>query len=240
MKNTRSTAIVSSRVWALSLGLMAAIPFAWAGEDIKDTVEVKLGVTIERTWDDVKKADYAYGPKQSFNNNTKETHIWLPYGAKGVYYGLIAAKSTDPEPNHPASMENEVDGFACLSWGYKLHFDKPIGAFKLSCSLAELGLVKAVAGIEYSTDGQKWTTLKQVENKSGNVQPFAKADEAKASGLKSQDLYIRFYSRKEGDTDATQAEGAFFKLWTAGDPTWGDASTTFFDIQPQLWVKAAE
>ncbi len=237
MKSVKKAHTIRSlRVLTVLLAAMMA-GSAWADEN---TIDIKIGTSVKRTIDDLKSADYAYGPKQDFDASAKETHIWLPYGSKGVYFETVGIKNVDPEPGKVAMMYNGVDGYTPVSWGYKLKFDKPITGFRMGCSMAELGLKNAVAGVEYSTDGKTWTVYKQVENKGGNVQPFVKPTENKITGLNTTDLYIRFYSRSKSDPTATRADGAWFKLWTAGDPSWGDAATTFFNIQPQIWVTSAE
>ena len=65
----------------LWLGLALATT-AWAGMD-QNTLEIKLGKTIDRSWPDVQKAGFAYAPKQAYDQPTKETHIWLtPIGLR--------------------------------------------------------------------------------------------------------------------------------------------------------------
>jgi hypothetical protein len=203
------------------------------------TVEIKLGETIARTLEDAKQGGCTYAPKQDFDPSAKETHVWLPYGTKGIYFEADAVKFTDPTPAHPATALNGRDGFSCVQWGYKLHFDKPISGFRFYACGGELGLKNAVAGAEYSVDGQKWVTLKETD-KSGHVSKFLDPASEKATGLKTQDLFVRFYTRSKTDATAKQAENAWIKLWTCGDPSWGDAATTFFKWQPQVWVTPAE
>lgn len=234
---TQSNTVRQLARLALAIALSAGIHSAQA--EAGGTLEIKLGENITRTYDDLKQAGYVYGPKQEFDASTKETRIYLPYGTKGVYFETEATRITDPEPGHPAMMMNGRDGYTGVRWGYKLHFDKPISGFRMFASGGEIGLKNAVAGVEYSTDGQKWVTLKETD-KSGNVGRFLDPTANKATGLKTQDLFIRFYSRSKTDPTATHTEGAWFKIWTAGDPSWGDASTTFFKTQPQVWVTAAE
>ena len=60
-------------------------------------VEVRLGVIIERTWEQVQAAKFAYGPKQEFVTASGETHLYLPYGkATELYHearGVLTAPS---------------------------------------------------------------------------------------------------------------------------------------------------
>lgn len=219
------------------LGLALVMTCGVSSAQETGTIEVKVGAEVPRSYDDLKAAGYVYGPKQEVDPSTKDTHVWLPYGTKGVYTEMVATKVEDPEPGKTAVMMNGVDGATCIQWGYKLHFDKPISGFSLSATLAELGLKDAFAGVEYSVDGQKWVTLKQIDA-SGTVNSFLDPATDKATGLDTSDLTIRFYTRSKSDPKAAQAESAWFKLWTAGDPSWGDASTTFFARQIQIWVTA--
>ncbi|MFA7345599.1 MAG: hypothetical protein WC003_14965, partial [Terrimicrobiaceae bacterium] len=212
MKTTPSNITRKLNCWGLALALTTALP-GMALAQTTGTVEVKLGEAVPRTYDDVKAAGYAYGPKQEADATTKETHVWLPYGTKGIYSETVGTKVVDPEPGNAAMMVNGVDGFTCVQWGYKLHFDKPISGLRMSASWAELGLKNAVAGVEYSVDGQKWTTLYQTE-KGGIVNEFLDPATVKATGLKTQDLTIRFYSRSKTDPASPTAEGAWFKIRT--------------------------
>jgi len=201
------------------------------------TIDVKLGKNIQRSLDDVIKANYAYGPKQEFDSKTRETHIWLPYGSKGVYYETMGVNLTD-SPGTPLVVT--VDGNTCGRLVYKLHFDKPIASFRLGIGFSEWGVNgETVGGIEFSTDGKKWTNIREV-TKAGIVEPFLDADKTKVAGLKTQELYIRFYSRVKKDPEAASGPACWMKFRLAGDPSWGDASTTFFGTQPQLWVTPAE
>ena len=67
-------------VTLLVLASLGDSPLCAAGADADGIVEVRLGATIQRTWDQVKADNYAYGPKQQYDTATGETHIYLPYG----------------------------------------------------------------------------------------------------------------------------------------------------------------
>ena len=71
-------------IYAGAIGWCAAALVG--GQAVGAVMDVKLGETIPRKWADVETDGYAYAPKQAFNAKTGETQIWLPYGAKGVYY----------------------------------------------------------------------------------------------------------------------------------------------------------
>ena len=149
----------------------------------------------------MKKADYAYGPKQEFDAATKETHIWLPYGSKGVYFETAGVNFTEPGPEERARpWWSRVDGNTSGRLVFKLHFDQPIAAFRFAAGWSEWGVGNGtVGGIEYSTDGQKWTTIREV-SAGGIVEPFVDAGKSKVTGLKTQDLYIRCYSRDKNES----------------------------------------
>lgn len=201
------------------------------------TLEVKLGQTISRSWDDVEKAGYAYGPKQEFDSKTKETHIWLPYGSKGVYYETAGMTMSDPGPQGtgtPLAMTR--DGETSGRLVYKLRFDKPVGGFRLAAGWSEWGVGNgSVGGAEYSTDGQKWTLLREV-SAGGLVEPLLDPSTTKVSGLHTREIYIRFFSRDKANPGNDFGPNRWMKMRMGGDPAWGDRAETFFKSQLQIWV----
>jgi len=204
------------------------------------TLEIKLGAAINRSWDDVKQAGYAYGGKQEFDAVTHETHIWLPYGNKGVYFETVGVRLTEPGSDGTGSPEvHTLDGGTSGRLVFKLHFDKPIGGFRFAAGWSEWGMEgDTVGGIEYSVDGQKWTSIRQT-HEAKIIEPFVAADSFDAKGLKTRDLYIRCYSRDKNHPEADFGPGRWMKFRLAGDPAWGDAASTFFQSQMQLWVTPA-
>jgi len=220
---------------------LTAITAGPAAAEAGETLEIKLGTTIKRSWDDVKKADYAYGPKQEFDAATKETHIWLPYGSKGVYFETAGLRLTEPGPNGTGCpLVMSVDGNTSGRLVFKLHFDTPISAFRFYAGWSEWGVGgDTVGGFEYSVSGQKWFTISET-NEGKIIEPFVDANKFKATGLKTQDLYIRCYSRDKKNPEAGFGPGRWMKLRMGGDPAWGDIAETFFKCQMQLWVSAAE
>lgn len=206
-----------------------------------NTMEITLGKVIERNWADVQKGKYAYAAKQDYNVGRKETHIYLPYGrTDGVYFELERAKLVDPAPGSVAKLApSDMQGATRL--GLKFHFDKPISGFRLSVNWSEWNLGdKAVGGFEYSADGKNWTALREVgPSFSKIVEGFIDpSTNGRVKDLKTQDLYIRVYTRLKDGGD--YGNNMWVQLWMAGDPAWGDAATTFFSRQWQLWVKEAE
>ena len=221
-------------------GLMLSL--AVAAEDkpmTGNTIEVKVGQEIARTWDQVKADKFAYGPKQVINGT--KTIIYLPYGnAKGVYNELQGVTLIDPSTTETALMMPQ-SGDRNVTMGFKFHFDKPISSFIYHAGWSELGLAaNTAAGVEYSVDGKAWKTVVEVKgaDKPGSsiVEPLVK--DVKVENLNTSDLYIRHYSRDPADPTA-DGPGRWFKLRTSGSPGWGDAATTFFTCQLQLVVTAA-
>ena len=122
---------------------------------------------------------------------------------------------------------------------FKLHFDKPIGGFRFSAGWSEWGVGgDTVGGVEYSVDGQKWTTIRELNEAKAQARIIDQFVDGKKTfgGLNTQDLYIRCYSRDKNNPDADSGPGRWMKFRMAGDPAWGDAATTFFNCQFQLWV----
>jgi hypothetical protein len=206
------------------------------------TLEVKLGAAIPRSWDDVKKGGYAYGPKQESDPSTQETHIWLPYGNKGEYFEMNGVKFTDPGTNTGWPLAVTVDDHTNGRLVYKFHFDKPIESFRFYVGWSEWGVGgDTVGGVEYSVDGRKWTTIRQLDEAKAHAQIIDQFVDGKKTygGLNTQDLYICCYSRDKNHPDAESGPGRWMKFCVAGDPKWGDAAKTFFDRQLQLWVTPA-
>jgi hypothetical protein len=241
MKKKRSMTTRRLTRWGLTLGLTTIMSGIALAQQTGGTIEIKLGTTVSRTWDDVKTAGYDYGPKQEFDASSKETHIWLPYGAKGVYFEQTGVKLTEPGPDGTGTpLVVSTDGTTSGNLVFKFHFDKPIGSLRFSTGWSEWGVGgDSVGGVEYSTDGKKWTTINEI-NKPGVIEPFC--DGKKSFPVaKAQDLYIQCYSRDTKNPDAASGPAnRWMKFRLAGDPTWGDASTTFFVCQMQLWVTPAE
>lgn len=225
------------------LGLALALTSALCGAasaETGSTLEIKLGTTVARSWDEVKAADYAYGPKQEFDAAAKETHIWLPYGSKGLYFETAGVTLSEPGPAGTGTpLVQTVDGNTSGKLVFKLHFDKPVSALRFFAGWSELGVGgDTVAGVEYSADGQKWTAIREV-NQEGIVEPLSDGKQSFAVG-KTQDLYVRLYSRDKNNPDSSSGPGRWMKIRMAGDPGWGDAAVTFFASQMQLWVTAAK
>ena len=237
MRYVRMGLVVGLVVGGLMLSLaVAAEEKALTG----NTMEIKVGQEIARTLDQVKADKFAYGPKQVVSGT--KTTIYLPYGnTKGVY-NEVQGGLTDPSAGGTALFYSSTGEQNALLT-FKLHFDKAISSFGFYAGWTELGLQdKVVAGFEYSVDGKAWKPIREVnaeeaKKANGVVEPFVPA--FKADGLNTQDLYIRCYSRDPSDP-AAGGPGRWFKLRTSGDPSWGDAATTFFACQLQVWVTAAE
>jgi polysaccharide biosynthesis protein PslG len=232
------------RLCGLAVLLVAAGGTALAADNGK-TIEVRLGQTVQRTWDDVKKADYAYGPKQEYDAASRETHIWLPYGTKGVYFeaGGVTLSDPGPLPGTGCPLVTVANGDTSGRLVFKLHFDAPIGAMRCYAGWSEWGVGgDTVGGVEYSADGQKWTAIRQIDEAKAEARTIEPLADGKKTfgGLNTRDLYIRCYSRDRNNPDAGSGPGRWMKLRMGGDPAWGDVAKTFFSCQLQLWVTAAE
>ena len=195
----------------LTLGLAAICARALAAETGK-TLDIKLGQTIQRTWDDVKKAGYAYGPKQEFDPSSQETHVWLPYGSEGR---VLRDRRRKIHRSRPCPKDAlwcvSVNGNTSGRLVFKLHFDKPIGGFRFSAGWSEWGVGgDTVGGVEYSVDGRKWTTIRELNEAKAQARIIDQfVDGQKTfSGLNTRDLYIRCYSRDKNNPEADSGRAA--------------------------------
>jgi len=211
------------------------------GQSGAGTIEVRLGDTIERGWADVERDGYAYGPKQAYHADTRETQIWLPYGKEGVYHETAGLKISDPGPEGAGvALATTMDGNTSGRLVYALRFDKPIGAFRVSAGWSEWGVGGAtVGGVEYSVDGRSWNSIREISAK-GIVEPLLSPATAKVEDLHTRSLYLRFYTRDKANPDSDFGPNRWMKLRLTGDPAWGDRAQTFFRSQVQLWVKPSD
>ena len=207
-----------------------------------NTLEVKVGESVARTWDQLKADRFVYGPRQDVEAATGKTVIYLPYGnAKGAYYELQGFLA-DAASGQVAEFRG-LNGDTNAVLTFRLHFDKDISSFGYHSGWVELKLAdSSVAGVEYSLDGNAWKPIREMSGKEskvggGIVEPFV--NDFKAEGLRTKDLYIRYYTRDPANPSAN-GPGRWLKMRTSGDPGWGDASRTFFANQPQVWVVAAQ
>lgn len=203
------------------------------------TITVKLGTTIPRSLEDVKAAGFAWGPKQDVDPATRETCVYLPYGAQFLNYsgpvrGLLSDAGQNAIPEFVSSPGGEGSG----QLTYKLEFDRPIRAFRFAIGYAETVLEPTcAAGLEYSADGKTWAIAKEVKGQSLVASPFPGPNTA-VDGLDTTTLFLRIYARNTSDTSATTGSGMYLKVRMAGDPSWGDAATTFFTGQARVWLIA--
>ena len=240
MKTTPLNLLQQLILSALMIGLAVATGTAFA--ETGKTLEIRLGADVPRSWNDLQKAGYAYGPKQEFDPGTEETHIWLPYGNKGEYFQTAGVKFTEPGSDTGWPLVLTVDDHTSGRLVFKLHFDKPIGGFRFDANWSEWGVGgNTVGGVEYSVDGQRWTTIRELHEAKAQARIIDQFVDGKKTfgGLNSRDLYIRCYSRDKSNPDAQSGPGRWMKFAMGGNPAWGDAATTFFDRQFQLWVTPA-
>ena len=248
MKTTRTNLLRPLALCGPMIGLAAIAGTVFAAETGK-TLEIKLGASIPRSWDDVKKAAYAYGAKQEFDPSTEETHIWLPYGGKGEYFDAAGVKFTEPGPGTGWPLVLTLDNKTSGRLVFKLHFDKPIEGFRFNAGWSEWDVGGAtVGGVEYSVDGRNWNTIRELHEPEAKVQIIDTFVDGKKTfgGLNTRDLYIRCYSRDKNHPDAAHeymgpaGSRRWMKFCMGGNPAWGDAATTFFERQLQLWVTPAK
>ncbi|HBC85823.1 MAG TPA: hypothetical protein DCZ94_02590 [Lentisphaeria bacterium] len=240
------TVMLALAAFSISAAMAAAKDEKKDAKDKKEEgegIQIKLGKDINRDWKDVMSDKYAYGPKQDYDSKTKVTHIYLPYGNNLKLYGEVTGRFTDPVSGHVATFHS-VDGSTNAILTYKLVFDKPIGDFILAGGHFEYGLNRdTCAGVEFSIDGNAWRTIREVKGTTDGVDEGtidSISTEAKVEKLKTRTLYIRYYSRSIKNPKELFGPARWIKLWMAGDPAWGDVATTFFKIQPQIWVTAAK
>ena len=216
------------------VALLAVIVLVGVARAENGVIEVKLGTTVGRTWEQVKADKYVYGPKQE-HLNSGETHIYLPYGKNAKLYDEVAGTLSDATPGAVALFHSASgDDNAVLT--FQLHFDQRVGTLRFRAGWAELGLAaNTVAGVEYSEDGREWKTIREIKgsDKPGIVEPLV--SDFKAADLNTDTLFIRLYSR-DPKNPAGSGPGRWLQLRTAGDPNWGDAATSFFTNQLQVWV----
>lgn len=245
MRLARSIAAQRLGQWGLALAL-TAVSTSGLAVNVGNTLQITLGKTNERTGADLKKANFRYGPKQDYDARTNETRIYLPYGnTDGVYYEANNAKLGDPQTDRMNGV-NAKDTHGYYTLGFKLHFDKPISAFRLRIGQSEVNLNnnRVAAGFEYSTDGVKWTTIRQfVGPYDKMLDPILDPDkDGKASGLRSQVLYLRCYTRFIGDDKAKPDTGHHWLEvpLCGGLQTQVNEGWWFGHRQWNLWVTAVE
>lgn len=235
------------RAWLLLAVCALPLPLSAAQAKAKDAegvIPVKLKDTINRTWQQVKDDKYAYGPKQEVDNDSGETHVWLPYGKNTALYHEVQGVLSDPGENGTngrSTLINPQDaGTTCLL-AYKVVFNKPITSFRFTVGWQELNLgEKSAAGIEYSLNGKKWVVIQETKGsdpggtgfKMGGV--FGK--DMTIKNISTQMLFLRVYARDAQDPEARHGDTRWLRVILTGDPAWGDAERTFFAAQPQLWV----
>lgn len=209
---------------------------ALLGADQPETgvVNIKLGETIERDWKAVKEDGYHYGPKQIHKADTKETQIFLPYGDDPSHFHEVKGTLLHVKSNRVGGFINEGETNAVLTM--KLKFDAPIRSFRYQGGRVDVDLSDTtVGGVEYSPDGQAWTTMAEIKGK-GRHTVQGLGSKFQADGLDTDTLYIRYYTRDPQNPAAT-GPGRYLRLYNTGDPRWGDISRTFFTNQLQIWVK---
>lgn len=198
-------------------------------------VQVKLGAIVVRTFEQVQADGMRYAPKQDFEPATNETRVYLPYGGNRKLYHEVVGQLSDPAVGSCAEFVCD-GGDKASSLTYKLAFDKPIASFR--CRIGYTELVQAptsVAGVEYSLDGKAWKTVKEHPKGTKSVVDLC-PDTVAVTGLNTKLLYLRMYARDSANPTAASGPEMYLKSRISGDPGWGDATSTFFNSQNQVWV----
>jgi hypothetical protein len=244
-----------SRIWSSLLFTAAIIamplPLAAAQSKAKGTegvIPVKINATINRTWKQVQDDKFVYGPKQEVDNDTNETHVWLPYGKDTSLYHEVQGVLSDPGEvgnNGRSTLINPQDASTTCSVTYKVVFNKPITSFRFTVGWQELNLgEKSAAGIEYSLNGKKWVTIQETKGSDPGATGFKMSGvfgkDMTVKNIVTQQLFLRVYARDAQNSEDRHGDTRWLRLILSGDPAWGDAERTFFAAQPQLWVAAGK
>lgn len=227
---------VNRLTWA-GVGFLCALIAHGPALRAEGVIEVEVGQTIERPWDEVKADGFAYAPKQVVEG--EETRIYLPYGNDPLLYAEVHnGVLSDAKIGGGMAGFQPKDSTADSWLTFKLQFDKPIRAFRYKDGWTEIVLKgSSVAGVEYSVDGKEWKPLREVKAGQRFQNPAGKFidKDARVEGLNTDTLYIRRYARIDGGGGSSWHQ---FRL--SGDPAWGDAAVTFSNAQHQVWVTPAE
>lgn len=207
-----------------------------AAED--GALPIGINAQVPRSLDDVKAANFAYGPKQTVDPATGETCVYLPYGNNPkLYWQPVRGTLSDAGADSLAEYVSSPGGAESGALTYKLVLNKAITGFRFAIGYAELVLdPDCVAGLEYSTDGTKWTVARELKGANSVVSPFP--GNVDVRGLDTRVLFLRVYARNANSPTATSGSGMYLKMRISGNASWGDAATTFFDAQPRVWLKA--
>lgn len=228
--------LASSPVLAAALVAAALVaPLAHAEDGV---LQVKVGAVIERSIDQVKAANCAWGPKQDIDATTGETHVYLPYGSDSKLYWKVDGSLSDAKVGASAEFYSTSSNIPA-SLTYKLAFDKPIKSFRCQVNYAEQVMAPScVAGLEYSLDGKAWKTVFEHPKGTRAVTAPLIPNSNTIVGLDTKALFLRIYARDGANPIATSGPEMYLKVRISGDPGWGDAATTFAQSQSQVWVTA--
>ena len=191
---------------------------------------------IPRTWDDVKKAGYAYGPKQEFDPSSQETHVWLPYGSKGAYFETAGVKLTDPGPPEDALGDVHQRQHQRPA-GLQAPFRQTDRRFRFSAGWSEWSVGgDTVGGVEYSVDGQKWTTIRQLAEAKAQARIIDQFVDGQRHSAAEHAGPLHSLLQPRQDHREADSGRALDEISHGRRPGLGDVATTFFNCQFQLWV----
>jgi sialate O-acetylesterase len=194
-----------------------------------NTLEIEVGKEVKRTWDMIKVNGYEYVPEQRVKGAI--TTVYLPYGTRrGSYFEMEGMKATPVELGSVPALVMDGSGAGHLT--YRFHFDRAISSFGLKVGYGRIQTGGGVLVFEYSTDGQSWTTFREV-TQNGEVRGISDPKKHQVTELDTQDLYIRCALRPL-ENSSQKLTSPSLNIRMAGDVRWGDASRTFPQSQWQL------
>jgi hypothetical protein len=170
-------------------------------------INVTTGTTIARTWDEIKTANYAYAPMQTYTASSNTTKVYMPYGNLDLCYGSTNINLVQDGWTRPLFANANSANPCSLTFAFK--FDTNIDAFSLVNSeiFAALGAGNMVT-IEYATtttlDVPVWQPLWSAGSGTYNGLTNSK------TGLSTKDLYLRY------STSGTAGKDFYMNLVGAG------------------------
>lgn len=201
-------------------------------------VRVVLGKVVERSYEQLAKEGFVYGPRQTYDSATRETHIFLPYGdGPLVTTGAVNAAFTTAHSGAQAEVST-LSSSHTMTVQYRLEFSQAIGSFRcLIGPYTELVLAPtSTAGVEYSVDGKTWRPVGTAEKGTRAVVNPLLANTTVIDGLDTRILLLRIVTRDSEHPESDTGPEMYLKMRISGDPAWGDVRTTFFTSQNQIWV----
>jgi hypothetical protein len=214
------------------LALVVLVAGVLAGSARAGAIEVKPGTTVERTWEQVKAAKYAYGPKQEYAAASGETRIYLPYGRNAQLCDEVRGVPVDAEPGSPALFHSSSASPWGVGSGAEWSGDYP----RFIPMLQKAGVKWVRLGVEWQTiqpkQGQwKWEILDDMVASArtndihlttfwGYFAPWASADGGTRKGPIKDMQYWRDYV-----TESVKRYQKDIKYWEV----WNEFNGSFYE-----------